>query len=90
MTKIFDQIENEAERLMKIEGKTMKAVYLGKKEFAMLVEELMEIQETPNNLKADARQVMAESDIVINDDVRIIPTNKDTEMRVVPRERLFN
>jgi PHD/YefM family antitoxin component YafN of YafNO toxin-antitoxin module len=88
--KIFDQIENEADRLMKKEGRGMKAVYLGKKEFAMLVEELMDIQETPENLKANTRQAMAEADIVINDDVKIIPTNKDTELRVVPKEQMFN
>ena len=90
MSKIFDTIESEADRLMKTEGKFMKAIYLGKKEFAQLVEELLEMQETPENLKANARQAMVEADIVINDDVRVIPTNKDTELRVVPKEQLFN
>lgn len=80
--KIFDKIESEADRLMKQEGKFMNIVYLGKKEWNDFVEELLDLQETPENLKANGRHRISESDIIINDDVRVIPTEKDSEFRV--------
>ena len=88
--KIFDRIEEEADRLMTQEGKMMKAVYLGKKEWAEFLEELLDLQKTPPKSRAYARQELLTSAIVINDDVRVLESDNESELRVVPKERLFN
>lgn len=88
--KIFDRIEAECEKLMKQDGRTPQAFYLGKREWIDFVEELLDLQETPDTLKSLGRQKIAESDIIINDDVRVIPTDRETEFRVEAKGKLFN
>lgn len=88
--KILDCIEAEAGRLKAEEGKLMKSIYLGKKEWSSLVEELMDVQGIEEKERSFYRQRLAQSAILINDDVQVIQTEKDNEFRVDTKELLLN
>ena len=67
-----------------------KTIYLGKKQKEMFIRELMEMQETPIEHRKEVRAAILASDVKINDDVDVIFTNEDDEVRFETKKELLN
>jgi hypothetical protein len=90
VTPLFDKLEDECDRLMREEGRMPQSIYLGKKQKEMFIRELMEMQETPIEQRGEMRAAILASDIKINDDVDVIFTNEDDEVRFETKKELLN
>jgi hypothetical protein len=90
VTPLFDRLEDECDRLMREEGRMPKAIFLGKKQSKMFVDELLEIQEIPHEGRIEARAFIAKSEIKINDTVDVFFTEKEDEMRFETKKELLN
>lgn len=90
MSSLFDTLEDECDRLLKQEGKVPQAIFLGKKQTEMFINELMDMQETPESDRKEMREFILKCETIINDDVNVIFTDKEDEMRFVTKKELLN
>jgi len=90
MSLLFDTLEDECDRLLKKEGKVPQAIFLGKKQTEMFIKELMDMQETPESDREEIRIFLLKCDTIINDDVSVIFTDKEDEMRFETKKELLN
>jgi hypothetical protein len=90
MSSLFDTLEDECDRLLKQEGKVPQAIFLGKKQTEMFINELMDMQETPESDRKEMREFFLKCETIINDDVNVIFTDKEDEMRFVTKKELLN
>lgn len=86
---IFEQIEDECDRLFQI-GKIPLVIRLGKKQMSAFIEELMIQQDIPEFDKNSVREEIEDSEIIINDEVRVVATENDDELTIETTTVVFH
>lgn len=86
---ILDQIEKEISRAIFEEGKHIEEICLGKMELRKLIEELIKLEGS-----GVSAEDFDDSDIFIDfyqdTKIKIIPTDEDSELKYIYKERLLN
>ena len=90
MKKVLDQIEDKCEELMSKQGRLPKIIFLGKIQQKGFIEEMLDLNGiTDIAERLEGADQMRSSDILVNDDVRVIFTNAEDELRIDPKDVLL-
>ena len=90
MKTVLDQIEDKCEELMSKQGRLPKIIFLGKVQQTGFIEEMLDLNGVtdPSERIKGTRQIRS-SDIVVNDDVKVIFTNSEDELRIETKDVLL-
>ena len=90
MKAVMDQIEDQCDELMRKQGRFPKIIYLGKLQQDGFIEEMLTLQNvTDVNERLEGAKQMREADIVVNEDVRVIFTDSEDEIRIESKDILL-